>query len=80
MSPVPWLPASPNTPTRPYWRAGGALAEQPWPAAIFDGSTVSLSLVGATYNPVGKTCTVACHSVDPVWGRQQAYNCQGCHP
>lgn len=72
-----WLPAPPNTPTRPYWVTNASPGYVP-PTSGFDGTTTwSLTLGGvgaappARYDAATKTCSnVACHleSAGPVWG------------
>lgn len=91
---IPWLPAAPNTPSRPYWAAGAGLSSVP-PNSGFDGSTWSLTLGStdgppAAYERTTKTCSnVACHleSPGPVWGAPYlvtvpvgpALGCCDCH-
>jgi predicted CxxxxCH...CXXCH cytochrome family protein len=67
---IAWLPAAPNTPTLPYWVTGSGLSVIP-PDVKLDGTTLSLHLGTAAYDPATKTCTnVGCHLVDqPIWGR-----------
>ena len=89
LPPVPWLPAAPNTPTRPYWITSPGLGGY-WPAGVtWDGSTLSFGLGGSGYDPATKTCTnVACHVTEqrPVWGTPYQYytnqsaTCYTCHP
>lgn len=77
---IPYLPAAPNTPAKPYWRASEPTSD--WTGAVWNGTTVSFDLVGSTYNPTSKTCTVACHA--PLqWGAPHTWswsNCGNCHP
>jgi predicted CxxxxCH...CXXCH cytochrome family protein len=89
LPPIPWLPAAPNTPTRPYWVTDPGLSGY-WPASITrDGTTLSFDLSTSTYDPASKSCTnVACHVAErqPVWGRPYQYytnssaTCYTCHP
>jgi predicted CxxxxCH...CXXCH cytochrome family protein len=82
------LPAAPDRPTRPYWVTGARICE-PLPAgAVLEGTTLSLHLAGASWNPATKTCAgVACHfGATPVWGRPYRSSvaapdasCCGCH-
>jgi predicted CxxxxCH...CXXCH cytochrome family protein len=77
-----WLPAAPHTPTRPYWVTASP-SELPLDATL-DGTTMSLHLAGASYDPATKTCSsVACHldgSAAVVWGGLNRWGaCQNCH-
>jgi predicted CxxxxCH...CXXCH cytochrome family protein len=84
--PIPYLPAAPNTPQRPYYRAeasaGSGLA---WLDSVWNGTTRSLHLGAARYDPATKTCTVACHDVPAgsgltaVWGTRFGWDCRYCH-
>lgn len=92
---IAWLPAPPNTPTRPYWTTNGWPGALP-PASGYDGTTWSLTLgpegaaPPASWDPATKTCSnVACHltSSGPVWGAPYDVNvpvgpalgCCDCH-
>lgn len=88
LPPIPWLPASPNTPGKPYWMTG-ASRSMPYPPSVrWDGATVSFDLSTAAYDKASKTCSnVACHLAEaPVWGRPYQYwtnggpTCVSCHP
>jgi predicted CxxxxCH...CXXCH cytochrome family protein len=77
---IPYLPAAPNTPAKPYWRAQEPTSD--WAGAVWNGTTVSFDLAGSTYNPTSKTCTVACHA-QLQWGAPHTWswsNCGNCHP
>ncbi len=88
LPPYAALPPAPDRPTRPYWLTAARLCE-PLPAgAILEGSTLSLHLAGATWEPGTKRCSgVACHlGGAPVWGRPYRSevaapdaSCCGCH-
>jgi predicted CxxxxCH...CXXCH cytochrome family protein len=88
LPPVPWLPASPGTPVKPYWFTGGAPSMFDWTGVpvTWSARTASFSLTGASYDPATKTCSsVACHMVEsPQWGRPYQYGgfstCYRCHP
>jgi hypothetical protein len=83
------LPAAPDRPTRPYWVTGARMCEPLPPGAVFEGTTLSLHLAGASWDPATKSCAgVACHlvGVTPVWGRPYRSSvaapnasCCGCH-
>ncbi len=83
------LPAGPNTPTRPYWFSNGyplVAGIQPMPQdAVNDGSTLSMHLQSAAWNPGTKTCsTVACHfnQTSVQWGGEGGEStsaCSACH-
>ncbi len=92
---IGWLPAAPDTPTRPYWATNASPGYLP-PTSGLDGLTWSLTLGGvgqaapARYDPATKTCSnVACHleSLGPVWGAPYDVNvpvgpakaCCDCH-
>jgi predicted CxxxxCH...CXXCH cytochrome family protein len=85
---ISWLPASPNTPTRPYWVTNAApgvtFPDPAVPDAVMDGATMSLYLASATYDSATKTCaTVACHlaQTQVTWGAPQSWAaCSECHP
>ncbi|MBI5070767.1 MAG: CxxxxCH/CxxCH domain-containing protein [Deltaproteobacteria bacterium] len=89
LPPIPWLPAAPNTPVRPYWVTDPGLAGY-WPSGLtWTGTTLSFGLDTSAYDPATKTCTsVACHVAEqrPVWGRPYQYytnasaTCYTCHP
>ncbi|WP_242339350.1 CxxxxCH/CxxCH domain-containing protein [Anaeromyxobacter sp. SG66] len=72
LPPLAGLPAAPNTPTRPYWVSPSRFCEAVPAGAVLDGTTLSIELSGAAYDPATKRCSgVACHLGDaPVWGRQ----------
>lgn len=83
----PGLPAAPNTPALPYWVTGANVGPLP-PDARLDGTTLSLHLGAASYDPATRTCSgVGCHLGDaPVWGRPyrilgppQDTSCCRCH-
>jgi predicted CxxxxCH...CXXCH cytochrome family protein len=77
---IPWLPAAPDAPTRPYWVTHAAIGTAPPEGAGLDGSTLSIQLGGAGYDPQTKTCSsVGCHlsQLQITWGSPGA--CQGCH-
>jgi predicted CxxxxCH...CXXCH cytochrome family protein len=81
---IAYLPAPPNRPTKPYWRAGDSTVT--WLDAVINGTTASMSMAGSTYDPATKTCTVACHNLNPVsgpaaavWGTPFAWDCRYCH-
>jgi predicted CxxxxCH...CXXCH cytochrome family protein len=82
---ISYLPAAPNKPTRPFFRASDPTAY--WLDLVFNGSTASFYLDGtrSTYNQGTKTCTVACHNLVPasnltmVWGAAFDWDCQHCH-
>lgn len=83
---ISWLPAAPNTATRPYWATDAALGGLPDPAvpgATVDGSTLSVHLSGARYDPATKTCSsVGCHlwQTSVTWGGDYGFMaCAGCH-
>jgi predicted CxxxxCH...CXXCH cytochrome family protein len=77
---ISYLPASPNTPSKPYWRANEPTSD--WTNKVWNGTTVSFSLETSTYDQTTKTCTVACHA--PLrWGAPHTWswsNCGNCHP
>ncbi|MFO0567153.1 MAG: CxxxxCH/CxxCH domain-containing protein [Polyangiaceae bacterium] len=57
---VTGLPTGANRPSRPYWVS--AIPSPAPPYSSVDGSTWSLSLEAASYDPAQKTCAnVACH-------------------
>lgn len=57
---LPGLPDAPNRPTYPYWVAARPSPVPPY--SIVDGTTWSLHLEAAEYDPVDKTCAnVPCH-------------------
>jgi predicted CxxxxCH...CXXCH cytochrome family protein len=68
----PGLPASPDTPRFPYWVTHAQTCDLLPPSGAVDGTTLSVQLSGAEYDPLTKGCaSVACHLGDtPVWGRQ----------
>jgi hypothetical protein len=84
---IAWLPASPDTPTRPYWvtnAAPGVVFPDPAiPDAIQEGATLSAHLASATYDPATKTCSsVACHLLQTqvTWGAPHGWAaCGECH-
>ena len=89
---LPWLPAGPDQPTRPYWVTVGMWDAVPVPTtaipdAIIEGGTLSFHLASATYDPATKTCSsVACHllQTEVVWGAPYLYSetdtaCSKCH-
>jgi predicted CxxxxCH...CXXCH cytochrome family protein len=85
LPPYAALPAAPNTPTRPYWRASAGLGP-PFPAGMaYDGTTLSVELSAAEYAPATKTCSnVACHLQQALvqWGAPPtggAVSCLLCH-
>jgi predicted CxxxxCH...CXXCH cytochrome family protein len=83
--PISWLPAAPNTPTRPIWLTRWQINTAPPPDAVYDGSTVSMHLGSADYDPTSKTCTnVSCHLAQTVvtWGApfDISGSCVACHP
>ena len=88
VSAISWLPAAPSTPTRPYWvtnAAPGVLIPDPAiPDAVMDGTTLSVHLGSAAYDPATKTCTsVACHLGQTAvrWGAPHGWAaCGQCHP
>jgi len=59
---ISWLPGAGNVPTLPMWMTG-ASPTNPWaPNASFSGTTASVILGRASYEPATKTCTnVGCH-------------------
>ncbi|ABS27246.1 CxxxxCH/CxxCH domain-containing protein [Anaeromyxobacter sp. Fw109-5] len=71
LPPSSGLPPAPDTPTRPYWVAPAKFCEAVPAGAVIDGTTLSIELSGAAYDPATKRCSgVACHLGDaPVWGR-----------
>jgi hypothetical protein len=83
---VPWLPAAPNTPLKPYWMTHASLAD--WPDyAVWSGSTASFDLTTSTYDPATKSCgNVGCHLAESpvVWGTPylsyEFDTCSKCHP
>ena len=81
------LPAAPNRPSRPYWIAGAIPSALP-PSSSADGTTWSLSLDGATYDPKTKACAnVPCHvrqsfgGAPLLWGTTPVgwATCSACH-
>ncbi|WP_242343295.1 CxxxxCH/CxxCH domain c-type cytochrome [Anaeromyxobacter terrae] len=85
---IPGLPPAPETPTRPYWVTPARFCEAVPAGAVIEGTTLSIELSGAAYDPATKRCSgVACHLGDaPVWGRQYLANptsgtasCCRCH-
>jgi hypothetical protein len=88
LPPYAALPAPPNRPTRPYWVTGARFCEPLPPGAALEGTTLSLHLAGASWDPAAKTCSgVACHlGGTPVWGKPYRSSvaapdasCCGCH-
>ncbi len=87
LDPLPWLPAAPNAPTRPTWVTGGApgvsLPDPSIPDAVFEGTTLSMTLASARYDGVSKTCaSVACHlqQTSVRWGAPHGWSaCMSCH-
>lgn len=87
---LPWLPAAPNTPARPYWVTQGSPSNPGWQPSLvtWSGDTVSFDLSPARYEPATKTCAnVACHMADaaPRWGTIGYMSapggaCGNCHP
>lgn len=83
------LPASPNTPTRPYWFTNGSPLISGIPSlpadAVANGSTLSMDLQSAGWNATSKTCSsVACHfnQTSVQWGGQggeSSTSCSACH-
>lgn len=83
------LPASPNTPTRPYWYSNGAPAMgslKPLPADVLEeGTSVSMHLGAAGWNASTKTCSsVTCHfkQTSVQWGGTNGTTtaaCYSCH-
>jgi predicted CxxxxCH...CXXCH cytochrome family protein len=78
-----WLPAAPNSPTKPYWATAWNAAEFPSTGA-WNGTTVSFDLTTASYDPATKTCAnVGCHLVESrvVWGTNPVgwATCGNCH-
>ncbi|HSD22114.1 MAG TPA: CxxxxCH/CxxCH domain-containing protein, partial [Anaeromyxobacter sp.] len=65
------LPPAPDAPTRPYWVSPAQFCEAVPAGAVIEGSTLSIELSGAAYDPATKRCSnVGCHLDDsPVWGR-----------
>jgi predicted CxxxxCH...CXXCH cytochrome family protein len=65
------LPPAPDRPTRPYWVTSARFCDALTPAATLEGTTLSLHLGGAQWDPATKSCSgVGCHFGDaPVWGR-----------
>lgn len=79
--PLPGAPSGTSAPTRPYWVSdgspGGALPLD----ATYDGTTLSLHLGSAAYDPATKSCTsVACHLSETTvrWGTPHG-TCTRCH-
>jgi predicted CxxxxCH...CXXCH cytochrome family protein len=80
-----WLPAAPHTPTRPYWVTASPFEFELPLDATLNGTTMSLHLGNASYDPATKTCSgVACHlgeSAAVVWGGLNGWGaCLNCHP
>jgi len=89
------LPATPNTPTRPYWYTRATTnnvsgGDSPVVTGIagrtdagFDGTTLSLHLADATWDGATKTCSnVACHynRTSAQWGEPlSTATCSVCH-
>jgi predicted CxxxxCH...CXXCH cytochrome family protein len=85
VSAISWLPAAPNTPTRPYWVTHAAITlPDPLAGGVLDGTTLSIRLDVARYDPATKTCsTVACHlaQTSVTWGAPHGWSaCGQCHP
>jgi predicted CxxxxCH...CXXCH cytochrome family protein len=82
LPPIAWLPQP--APSAPYWMTSGSPSMADWPATVtWNGTTISFSLEGASYDPATKTCTsVACHMAErPRWGAPNGYvACSNCHP
>jgi predicted CxxxxCH...CXXCH cytochrome family protein len=84
---IPWLPAPPDAPTRPYWVTNAqplvTIPDPLIPDAVMEGTTLSAHLQGARYDPATKTCTsVACHlaQTQVTWGAPHGYvACGPCH-
>ncbi len=80
---IPWLPAAPNTPTRPYWVTHAQPLVALPPDAVMDGTTMSAHLASARYDASTKTCTsVACHlaQTEVTWGAPHgSIACGPCH-
>ncbi|GAO03352.1 CxxxxCH/CxxCH domain-containing protein [Anaeromyxobacter sp. PSR-1] len=86
---LPWLPAAPDRPTRPYWvthaSPGSIVFPDPAiPDAVMEGTTLSLHLGSARYDPATKTCSsVACHlqQAQVTWGAPHTGwgTCGTCH-
>jgi predicted CxxxxCH...CXXCH cytochrome family protein len=86
----PWLPASPATPTRPYWLTQGSTTITGWQPNLVSwaGDTIQFDLATSQYDRTTKTCSnVACHmaDLDPRWGTTNYMNganwgCANCHP
>jgi hypothetical protein len=77
---ISWLPAAPNTPTRPYWVTNAMPGSGLPTGAIYDGATMSLHLQGTAYDPATKTCSAAaCHleQTSVRWGRPYEYLSSG---
>lgn len=83
-----WLPASPSTPTRPYWVTNAApgvtFPDPAIPDAFLQGTTLSAHLASARYDAATKTCaSVACHlaQTEVTWGAPHGFAaCSACHP
>lgn len=88
LDPLAWLPPAPDTPTRPVWvthaAPGVALPDPAIPDAVFEGTTLSMTLASARYDAATKTCTnVACHLAQTSvrWGAPHGWAaCSTCHP
>jgi predicted CxxxxCH...CXXCH cytochrome family protein len=81
---LPWLPVPPSRPSRPYWVTTGTAPQPIPPGAVIEGTTLSMRLGGAGWEPTTKTCSsVACHGTQTsvVWGApHDGYNaCATCH-
>ncbi|BDG09521.1 CxxxxCH/CxxCH domain c-type cytochrome [Anaeromyxobacter paludicola] len=83
---IPWLPAAPDRPTRPYWVTSAATLVDPAqvPGAVMDGTTLSVHLADARWDPATKTCTsVGCHLAQTSvrWGTTPvgSATCGACH-
>jgi predicted CxxxxCH...CXXCH cytochrome family protein len=87
MPDLPWLPAAPNAPTRPYWVTNAspfvAIPDPAIPDVVMDGATMSLHLETARYDASTKTCTaVGCHLAQTTvqWGAPHGnVACGPCH-
>jgi predicted CxxxxCH...CXXCH cytochrome family protein len=80
---IPYLPATPNKPAKPYWRTDFANSMNAWTTATRNGTTGSISVGASQYDSSTKTCTsVACHaggSLPLRWGDPVNWDCRKCH-